>query len=118
MENKPSKFWAYVAVIVGVLLLLMGLAAFIGYFGLPIFLPIDDMLSYNLGQIAAIFLGLVGGPLAVYHGLGSINGRRSSVFKLPSFYVVWIALALVLGLGSLILNVDIVPDFLFPPLFM
>ena len=118
MENKPSKFWAYMAVIIGALLLLMGFAAFIGYFGLPIFFPVDDMLSYNLGQIAAIFLGLVGGPLAVYHGLGSINGRKSSVFKLPSFYVFWIALALVLGLGSLILNVDIVTDYLFPPLFM
>ncbi len=118
MENKPSKFWAYMAVIVGILLMLMGLAALIGYFGLPIFFPVGDMLSYNLGQIAAIFLGLVCGSLAVYHGLSSINGRKSSIFKLPSFYVFWIGLALVLGMGSLIINFDILTDYLFPPLFM
>lgn len=118
MDNKPSKFWAYIAVIVGILLVLICLAALIGYFGLPIFLPVEDVLSYNLGQIATIFLGLVCGSLAVYHGVGSISERKSSVLKLPSFYVFWIALALILGLGTLIINFDIVTDFLFPPLFM
>src|SRR5215216_1584723 len=118
MNHKLSKFWAYIAVIVGILLVLSGLAALIGYFGLPIFIPVDNLLAYNLGQIAAVFLGLVCGSLAVYHGMRSINGRRSSVLKLPSFYVFWIALALVLGLGSLIINFDIATHYLFPPLFM
>src|SRR6185503_11956456 len=58
------------------------------------------------------------GALAVYHGISSISGRASSVFKLPSFYVFWILLALVLGLGNLILNQDILVDYLFPPLFV
>jgi hypothetical protein len=118
MQTKPSKLWAYVAAIVGILLMLMGIAALVGYFGLPILLPIEDMLSYNLGQMAAIFLGLVGGSLAVYHGASSISEHKSSVLKLPSFYVFWIALALVLGLGTLLINFDIATDYLFPPLFM
>jgi len=118
MDKKPSKFWAYIAVIVGILLLLMGLAALIGYFGLPVFLPVEDVLSYNLGQIAAMFLGLVCGSLAVYHGAGSIGGRKSSTLNLPSFYVFWIALALVLGLGTLILSFEIAAEYLFPPVFM
>ena len=118
MNTKPSKFWAYVAVIVGILLMLLGLAALIGYFGLPILVPIEDVLSYNLGQVAAIFLGLGCGSLAVYHGVSSISNRKSSVLKLPSFYIFWIVLALVLGLGSLVINANIAAEFIFPPIFV
>ena len=118
MHTTPSKFWAYIAVFVGILLMLMGIAALVGYFGLPVLLPVEDMLSYNLGQIGAIFLGLGCGSLAVYHGIGSISGRKSSILKFPSFYVFWIALALVLGLGTLIVNFEVATTYLFPPLFM
>ncbi len=118
MKTKPSKFWAYIAVIVGGLLTLAGFAALVGYLGLPIFLPFGDELSYELGQIAAVYLGLFCGPLAIFHGLGSIMGNRSNPFKLPSFYIFWIILALVLGIGSLILNLEIVVDLIFPPLFV
>ena len=118
METKPSKFWAYIAVIVGGLLTLAGFAALVGYLGMPIFLPFGDELSYELGQIAAIYLGLFCGPLAIFHGLGAIMGNRSNPFKLPSFYIFWIILALVLGIGSLILNLEIVVDLIFPPLFV
>src|SRR5689334_13321962 len=118
MQTTPSKFWATIAVIVGILLMLLGLAALIGYFGLPSFLPVGDLLSYNLGQIAAIFLGLFCGPLAVYHGMSSIGNRQSSTLKLPPFYIFWIILGLVLGLGTLIVNTDIASAFTFPPFFV
>jgi len=118
MQTTPSKFWAYIAVIVGLLLMFSGLAAVIGYFGLPVLLPEDDLLSSELGVIAAIFLGLVCGSLAVYHGMSSINNRQSSTLKLPSFYIFWIMLGLTLGLGTLIINIDIASEFLFPPLFV
>src|SRR5512147_3149433 len=107
MDTKPSKFWAYIAVLIGVLLMLLGLAALVGFFGLPFIFPVDDVLGYNLGQMAAIFLGLLCGSMAVYHGIKSISGGHSSPAKLPSFYVFWIALALVLGVGSLILHFEI-----------
>ncbi|HUE99285.1 MAG TPA: PrsW family glutamic-type intramembrane protease [Anaerolineales bacterium] len=118
MQTKPSKFWAYIAVITGILLMITGLAALIGYFGLPLFLPVDDILTYQLGQIAAIYLGLGCGSLAVYHGLSSISNRKSSTLKLPPFFIFWIILALVLGMGSLVLNANIASDLLFPPLFV
>jgi len=118
METKLSKFWAYIAVLTGILLMLSGIAAAVGYLGLPLALPFEDALSYELGNIAALYLGLFGGLLAVYHGVSSISQRTSSIFKLPSFYVFWIVLALVLGLGNLILNRDIAVDYLFPPLFV
>jgi RsiW-degrading membrane proteinase PrsW (M82 family) len=118
MQTNPSKFWAYIAVIVGIPLTLLGIAALIGYFGLPIFFPVEDMLSYNLGQMAAIFLGLGCGSLAVYHGASSIAHRKSSTFRLPPFYIFWILLALVLGLGTFVINAAIATAFLFPPLFM
>lgn len=118
METKPSKFWAYIAVIVGGLLLLAGSAAVIGYLGLPSFIPLDDLLGYQLGDIAAIYLGLFCGGLAFVHGVGSISGHPSSLFKMPTFYIFWIVLALVLGLGNIVINFKISPELLFPPLFV
>jgi len=118
MEKKPSKFWAYIAVIVGIFLILSGIAAAIGYFGLPILLSFDDALTSELGNIAALYLGLIGGGLAVYHGFGAITNKKSSTLKLPSFYIFWVILGLVLGLGTLIIENNIVVDYLFPPLFV
>jgi len=118
MEKKPSKFWAYIAVIVGIFLILSGIAAAIGYFGLPIFFSFDEPLTSELGNIAALYLGLLGGGLAVYHGVGSITNKKSSMLKLPSFYIFWVVLGLVLGLGTLIIENNIVVDYLFPPLFV
>ena len=118
METKPSKFWAYIAIIVGGLLLLAGSAAVIGYFGLPNFIPLDNLLGYQLGDIAAVYLGLFCGALAVVHGIGSISGHHSNPLKMPSFYIFWIVLALVLGLGNIVINFHIAPEFLFPPIFV
>jgi len=118
MQTIPSKFWAYIAVIVGLLLMLSGLAAAISFLGLPIFFPADDYLSDELGEIAGMFLGLFVGGLAVYHGMSSIGNRKSSTLKLPSFYIFWISLGMVLGLGTLLLNTDIATELIFPPLFV
>jgi len=118
MEKKPSKFWAYIAVITGIFLILSGIAAAIGYLGLPIFLSFEDALTPELGNIAALYLGLLGGALVFYHGLGSITNRESSPLKLPSFYIFWVILGLVLGLGTLVIENNIVLDYLFPPLFV
>jgi len=118
MQTQPSKFWAYIAVLTGIFLLLSGIAATVGYLALPLALPFDDALSYELGNIVGLYLGLFGGSLAIYHGIKSINRRPSSILKLPAFYIFWIILALILGFGNLILNFDISTDYLFPPIFV
>lgn len=118
MKTNPSKFWAYIAVLVGGLLTLAGLAALVSYFGMSFFLPFGDELSYNLGQVAAIYLGLLCGPLAIFHGVGSIMGYRSSPLKFPPYYIFWVILALVLGIGALVLDLGIVVDLIFPFLFV
>ncbi|HEY5731231.1 MAG TPA: PrsW family glutamic-type intramembrane protease [Anaerolineales bacterium] len=118
MQTKPSKFWAYVALVAGILLLLGGIAAGIAYFNLPIYFPVENALAYEIGSIAAIYLGLIGGGLAIFHGFGSIANYKALPFKLPSFYIFWIILGLVLGLGVLVLENDISTKFLFPPLFI
>jgi len=118
MESKPSKFWAYVAILAGGLLMLAGIAALIGYLSLPISFLFEDILSHEIGQIAAVYLGLFCGPLAVFHGFKSITNSQSSPVKMPAFYLYWIILALVLGLGSLILNIELSVELLFPPIFM
>ena len=118
IRSKPSKFWAYVALVAGGLLLIGGIAAFIGYMGLPFVGRGGDILTPQLGQMAGMFLGLVGGGLAAYHGLGSIRGHRSSALKLPRFHLLWIVFALVLGLGNVLLNFHVAEELLFPPLFL
>ena len=118
MESKPSKFWAYVAILAGGLLMLAGIAALIGYLSLPISFLFEDILSYEIGQIAAVYLGLFCGPLAAFHGFKSITNSQSSLVKMPAFYIYWIILALVMGLGSLILNIELSVELLFPPIFM
>ncbi|MEK6575863.1 MAG: hypothetical protein AABZ58_16255, partial [Chloroflexota bacterium] len=115
-QTPPSKFFAYVAVVVGGLLLLSGAAAFFGYLGVAAFGR--DVLGPQLGQMAGMFLGLVCGPLAIYHGISSIANRGSRRLKLPPVYFFWIAFALVLGLGNILLNFHAAEDFLFPPLFL
>jgi len=118
METKPSKFWVYAAIIAGSLLTLAGIAALIGYLSLPLSFLFEDILSYEIGQIAAVYLGLFCGPLAIFHGYRSVTNHRSNPFKLPPFYIYWIILALALGLGSLILNIDLFVELLFPPIFI
>jgi len=118
MKTKPSKFWAYVAILAGGLLTLAGVAALIGYLSLPFSFLFEDVLSYEIGQIAAVYLGLICGPLAAFHGFKSVTNSQSSQTKMPSFYIYWIILALALGLGSLILNIELAVELLFPPIFV
>ena len=115
--TAPSNFWAYIAVLVGAFLILSGIAAVLGYLGLPLISFGEELLIYQLGVFAAIFLGLGCGTLAVYHGLGAISNRATSLIKFPTFWVFWIVLALVLGLGNLLLNTEVGVAYLFPPLF-
>jgi RsiW-degrading membrane proteinase PrsW (M82 family) len=68
--------------------------------------------------MAAMFLGLVCGPLAVVHGINSLRGRRSRPVGLPPVVGLVIPFALVLGLGNVVLNFHASEEYLFPPLFL
>jgi RsiW-degrading membrane proteinase PrsW (M82 family) len=116
--SKPSKFLAILAVIVGGLLLLGGCSATAGYLGLPFVISSRNVLAAQLGQMAAIFLGLVSGGLAFWHGLASLRGKPSRPLKLPPAYLSWILFALALGLGNLLLAAHVAEAYLFPPLFL
>ena len=115
--SAPGKFWAYVAVAVGAILILLGTATAIGYFGLPLLAFGEDILAAQLGQMAGIFLGWVCGPLAVAHGIASIRGRASRRLRMAPIHIFAILFAITLGLGSLLLNFEITENYLFPPLF-
>ena len=116
--NKPSKVLAVITTIVGALPLFGGCSAGVSYLGLIAVAPREDVLSAQLGQMAAIFLGLISGGLALFHGLGSILNRRSKPLKFAPFYVFWIIFALVLGLGNLLLNGHVSEEFLYPFIFL
>jgi RsiW-degrading membrane proteinase PrsW (M82 family) len=116
-QSQPSKVLAILSVLTGIFLLLCGLVAAAGYLGLPYLLGGEDLLTPQLGQMAAMFLGLVGGSLALIHGAGSLLKRRSQPLRLPPSYFFWLVFAVVLGLGNLLLNREISVEFLFPFLF-
>jgi RsiW-degrading membrane proteinase PrsW (M82 family) len=115
---KPGKFWPFIALIAGFFLLFSGLLTLIGYLGLPFVLPGEDVLGPQLGQMAGLFLGLICGTLAVYHGLRSLADRPSGRLKSPPAYTFWIAFALVLGLGNVWLNFPVATVYIFPFLFL
>ena len=115
--NKNSKFWAYVALITGLFLLLGGLVGAYGYLSQrEVALGALD-LGPQLGQMAAIVLGLVGGGLAAYHGWASIRGLPSRPLRLPHAFFFGIAFALTLGLGNMLLEFHVAENFIFPFLF-
>jgi RsiW-degrading membrane proteinase PrsW (M82 family) len=118
-ENlAPSKLWAYVAVVIGSMLLLTGLAAGIGFLGLPFAASGGSTLGAQLGQTAVMFLGLICGPLALVHGIGSITNRPSRKLELAPGYIFLIVFATVLGLGNVVLNFNVLDAILFPPLYL
>ena len=120
-NSKPSKFLAYLVVFLGGLLLLSGLIASAGYLGLPLIADdfiSDYILGIQIGEMATMFWGLIGGGLALFHGLRSIANKPSSPLRLPRFYFFYILFALVLGLGSALLNSTFPAEYLFPPIFL
>ncbi len=118
MDNKPSKFFAYIAMASGALLCLVGLTNFTGIFGALWSGGLTEILQYQLGSAAVSYLGIIIGPLALVHGYNSLAGNRSNILKFPPFYFGWIVFAVVLGLGSSLLNFNILTGFLFPIVFV
>jgi len=118
MENKPSKFFAYIALATGMLLCLVGLTNFTGIFGVLWSGGLTEILQYQLGSAAVSYLGIVIGPLALIHGFNSLSGKISKPLKFPPFYFGWIIFAVILGLGSSLLNFNILTGFLFPMVFV
>lgn len=112
---RPGRLGAWTAILVGAGLLLSGLIAALGYLGLP--LLGDDVLAAQLGQTAAMFLGLICGPLALIHGINALRGRPSKPMRLPWWPIFWIVFALAVAVGNVLLEFDLAVGYLFPPLF-
>ena len=123
---KNSKSLAIISIIVGVFLIISGISAGSGYLELSLneFFG-GDLLISELSVTGAVFLGLVGGGLALYHGVKSLQNKDSRTFRTPRFYFFYIAFALVLGVGNLLLIgrggnwlEGRFVSFLFPPVFV
>jgi len=115
--KKSGTVWGILGMLVGALLLFAGTVAVMGYLGLPLLLG-DDLLGPQLGTMAGIFLGLIGGGLAFYHGLKALRGSPSRRMKLPPAYFFAITFAVVLGLGNVLLNYQVAVGYVFPLLFL
>jgi hypothetical protein len=115
--SVPGRGQAVVVVIIGGLLLAGGLAAGIGYLGLPILVFGPNLLGAQLGTMAGIFLGLGFGSILLFHGAGVLLRWRSRPLRLPPFWFFGLIFAIVLGLGNLLLNNDAATGYVFPVVF-
>ena len=116
MNTKPSRWLDWLVFLGGWILLLGGLGAAAALFGWQLSYG-DRFLVDELGQMAGLILGVVGGSLAIIHGYISLAGKISRKLHLPPFYLFWAAFAVVLGLGSLQLNLKLFETTLFPVIF-
>lgn len=123
---RKNKALAWIVSIVGVFLIISGIAASSEYLelGLLDFFG-GEMLVSELSITGGIFLGLFGGGLCLFHGVNSIRNRKSNPIRLPRFYIIYLGFALVLGLGNLLLvgldngTMDEgLVSFTFPPIFI
>jgi len=115
-QSTKDTLKAVALILMGLFLFLSGLGAVIGYLGLP--LLGEDLLGAQLGQMAAIFLGLGGGILAIYHGAGILLNKPSGSMKLPPYYLLWISFALVLAIGNALMVIEVAQTYIFPFLFL
>jgi RsiW-degrading membrane proteinase PrsW (M82 family) len=101
---KPGKFLAIVVIFTGLFLILSGLAAGLAYLGLGLFSFFGaELLIDELSAIGGVALGLIGGALAILHGINSLRSKSSSQLQLPRFYLFYLAFALVLAIGNILL---------------
>jgi len=117
-KNRPSKLWALVSILTGGILLLSGVGFAFNNLGIPAEIIGENLLGIELGETAAMFLGLIVGGLALFHGLSSLLNLRSSSLRLPPLYFFAILFGLALGVGNLLLNSAIPSTFLFPLAFL
>jgi RsiW-degrading membrane proteinase PrsW (M82 family) len=117
MQTKPGKFLTIAALLTGGLLFLTGLAALAGFLGLPVVVG-GNLFGQQIGVMAAIFLGLGCGSLALVHGFGSLFAWPSRIFRLPPAYFFWIVFGLALGLGNALLNSRTATNYVFPFIFL
>ncbi len=115
--KKPTKLLAYLTVATGLMLVVSGWNAS-RIFRIQPWIPQLDVLGEFLGVTAATFLGLIGGGMALIHGYNSITNKPSTPLKLAPFYMFWIVFAIALGLGNVLLVLQISLEFLFPFLFL
>ena len=125
-ESNASKFLPIVVIVTGLFLLLSGIAAGLAYLGLGLFGFFGaELLVDELSAIGGVALGLVGGVLAMLHSVNSLRRTSSNPLQMPRFYLFYLAFALVLAIGNILLVgraaerfEDSTLQLIFPPFFM
>ena len=101
----------------GVILLLPGLLAILGYcFLIPVMLMAGDIeaLTWGIGLVVFLTVTLGGGGLTVYQGLQALSKRPSRLLRLPPLWAVGGGFALALAIGLGLRRVEICAPLLFP----
>lgn len=115
--TTPYGTLSLLALIAGGLLAVGGACAGLAVLALPLFAsrnPITD--TTLLGSFTAI--GLVYGTLLLLTGVGLRQGRLTERFHLPHPAVFVLLFVAAIVLGQMVLAADLLPAYLFPPLYI
>ncbi|HLF90041.1 MAG TPA: PrsW family glutamic-type intramembrane protease [Anaerolineales bacterium] len=124
--HSPGKFLPILTIFSGFFLILSGVAAGTGYLGLSLtrFFGAEILIG-ELSVTGAVALGILGGGMAMIHGMNAFRRQRSNPVRLPQIYLFYLAFALVLGVGNILLVGrgagrfdDSFLQLLFPPVFI
>jgi RsiW-degrading membrane proteinase PrsW (M82 family) len=101
----------------GVILLLPGLLAVLGYCFMVAVMSLGgdtESLPWGIGLMVFVAVTLGGGGLTVYQGLQALSKRPSQVLRLPPLWAVGGGFALALAIGLGLRRVEICAPLLFP----
>lgn len=119
MTNPLPRWQKQLIAISGLLLALPGLLLAVSYVCLSLVLLVeDDPDALAAGLISFTLLGVTlgGGGVACWHGLRSLQGRSSATLRLPPAWLLAAIFALLVALGLFVIENDVVPGLLFPPI--
>jgi RsiW-degrading membrane proteinase PrsW (M82 family) len=118
--TNPLPRWQKRAIAIGGLLLaLPGLLLAVSYVCLSLVLLVEndpDALQAGLISFTLLVVTLGAGGIAFWHGLRSLQGRRSAALRLPPVWLLAAVFGLLVVLGLFVIENDVAPGLLFPPI--
>jgi hypothetical protein len=114
--------WQKRAITIGGLLLAVpGLFLALGYFFLILILLIEGDLNeigVGLASFTLMVVSLGAGGVAFWHGLRSLQGKRSKALYLPPVWMLASLFGLLVVMGLIVSQNELAPALLFPPILL
>lgn len=112
--------WKWLVTLGGLVLLLPGLPALLGFCGLAVMLLDSDASALNFGLGWSLFLAVTlgGGGATFFHGVRALNGYSSHPLRLPPTWALGGGFFLALAVGLGLRTAEFCAPLGFPPVFL